>query len=549
MKGGTVRPRVSPETTEFTPTSLYQTRCITLGQIDLLIPIDSNRSTPMTLHSTTRSDSRACRYGPHPMSHRQPLVFAVTLSLILLAGANLNGAEDALRISRVATSIERFCLDCHGGDHVEAGMDLQSLTADGSFGTDFRDWQKVVSQLEAGTMPPRDAMQPAKSQRQTLIEDIRAGIRKSAEQYAGDPGRVVIRRLTSAEYAYTIRDLTGLDLNLERSFDGDAVGGAGFTNTGIAQFVQDSTLERYLEAARQIADHAVIGAGPLSFYQDPGQTGFELSAVSRINNIYRTHGFRTAAGEGGEAFGMQKYPNAFYTAWQFKHRQRLNLENETMDSLSGRNGVAVRFAEFIHRVLSNESHPFPLSDICGRWQRLPVPDVVTAELVNDVRDECDAIVKAMLVWQDRFGENPDAKEEAPVLSDRSFDVSQTKTFEMNINWPKGTQTAHLVLSVESANQDGNPDAVIVWKNPQVLFRIEDQVLKDPQPLRQFLAPAVIQRLIFGAHPRGGTVGASFAARSPSWKRRIRGSLFRGCWRIRRAPHSEFGSRACSSLRG
>ena len=110
-----------------------------------------------------------------------------------------------------------------------------------------------------------------------------------------------------------------------------------------------------------------------------------------------------------------------------------------MASLAKRNGVTVRFAEYIHRVLSNDSHPFPLSDVSGRWQQLPVPNGVNPELLNDVRDECDAIVKAMLIWQNRFGENPDAKEEAPVLSDRSFDVTQTKSFEMNINWPRSEE--------------------------------------------------------------------------------------------------------------
>ena len=36
-----------------------------------------------------------------------------------------------------------------------------------------------------------------------------------------------MRRLTSAEYAYTIRDLTGLALRLERGFVSDAVGRYG----------------------------------------------------------------------------------------------------------------------------------------------------------------------------------------------------------------------------------------------------------------------------------------------------------------------------------
>ena len=56
-------------------------------------------------------------------------------------------------------------------------------------------------------------------------------------------------------------------------------------------------VERYLEAAKLVADHAVIGAGPLGFYTDPGKTGLELSALNRIENLYQAHGFRVVSGE------------------------------------------------------------------------------------------------------------------------------------------------------------------------------------------------------------------------------------------------------------
>src|SRR4029079_19706191 len=124
------------------------------------------------------------------------------------------------------------------------------------------------------------------------------------EEHKGDPGPVAIRRLTGAEYGYTIRDLTGLALKVDEDFVGDAVCGEGFTNAGDAQFMQDSTLERYLEAAKAVADHAVIGAGPLTFFADPGKAARELSAIARIQAIYGEQGFRTAAGEGARPFGL-----------------------------------------------------------------------------------------------------------------------------------------------------------------------------------------------------------------------------------------------------
>jgi hypothetical protein len=144
-----------------------------------------------------------------------------------------------------------------------------------------------------------------------------------ARKHAGDPGRVTVRRLTSAEYAYTISDLTGLDLKMDAEFAGDAVGGEGFANFGDVQFIDSANLERYLDAAKRIAEHAVIGAGPLQFFDDPGQSGMELSAINRIQRIYRAHGFRAASAEGGRPYGLERYAKALYASWRYRHRGAL----------------------------------------------------------------------------------------------------------------------------------------------------------------------------------------------------------------------------------
>ncbi len=49
---------------------------------------------------------------------------------------------------------------------------------------------------------------------------------------AGDPGVVLARRLSNAEYNYTIRDLTGQDMQLTRQFPVDPANQAGFDNSG-----------------------------------------------------------------------------------------------------------------------------------------------------------------------------------------------------------------------------------------------------------------------------------------------------------------------------
>jgi len=163
-----------------------------------------------------------------------------------------------------------------------AGLNLEPLAAGAPVADHYQAWQKVATALEEKRMPPKGMPQPADADRARAVAWIRNELSTFAKKHDGDPGRVTVRRLTSGEYAYAIRDLTGLDLETGIDASSDSVGGEGFTSFGDVQFMQDANLERYLASAKLIADHAVVGSGPLEFYGDAGKTGFELSAVNRI---------------------------------------------------------------------------------------------------------------------------------------------------------------------------------------------------------------------------------------------------------------------------
>ena len=169
-------------------------------------------------------------------------------------------------------TFQKYCFECHGTKKPEAGLSIATLVERFSIGTDADHWEKVAEMLEAGMMPPLDAdAQPSDAERASAAAWIRTTLKAYETEHAGEPGRVTVRRLTSAEYAYAIRDLTGIDIKVGIDASSDSVGGEGFANFGDVQFVHDESIERYLEAAKQVADHAVIGAGPLEFYADPGR--------------------------------------------------------------------------------------------------------------------------------------------------------------------------------------------------------------------------------------------------------------------------------------
>ena len=215
---------------------------------------------------------------------------------LLLFPPRLKSGFSVCLEAEVKPLVEEYCISCHSDEKTKGDVNLEQLLSGESIAEHFKTWGLVIDMLEFEDMPPEEEPQPSAEQRAQVAASLGDIIQQTVHINAGDPGSVTLRRLTSAEYAYTIKDLTGLDLDLEKSFVGEAVGGEGFSNVGEVQFIQDATLERYWEAAKTVASHAIIGSGPLVFYQDPGKTGQKISAIKRIKRLYRQHGFRTGAG-------------------------------------------------------------------------------------------------------------------------------------------------------------------------------------------------------------------------------------------------------------
>ena len=63
-------------------------------------------------------------------------------------------------------------------------------------------------------------------------------------------GIVLARRLSNAEYDYTIRDLTGVDIRPTREFPVDPANEAGFDNSAESLAMSPALVKKYLEAAR-----------------------------------------------------------------------------------------------------------------------------------------------------------------------------------------------------------------------------------------------------------------------------------------------------------
>ncbi len=372
---------------------------------------------------------------------------------------------------------EQYCFSCHGAKPM-GGISLTKLTAS-PVGDNFAAWQKVAAVLDQNRMPPKGLPQPSVEQRGHAASWVKAELSSFANRNAGDPGRVTVRRLTGGEYAYSVRDLTGIDLELGRDFANDSVGGEGFMNFGDVQFMQDASLERYLESAKLVADHAVIGAGPIEFYGHPGKTGFELSAISRIKDIYAAAGFRTVSGEGGNSFGLDKYRKGFFAAWEFAHRAALGKPDASLAEFAAGEGVSARFAEHLYTVVNTPSLSYPASEVARRWKRLAARE---AEARKGAA-ELEQFVTSWPSWLFARGDKAvgGAGDESPLLfTDAALKPELSHKFTYVIRGrgvvgkprePAEKDSVEKVfLVVDPVMPEMNEPSVVVWRNPTITVR-------------------------------------------------------------------------------
>jgi len=193
----------------------------------------------------------------------------IVFPLIISQGrllAEVPSAEDFTALSQkyqqdIIPLLEQHCLDCHDEASTKGELDLERFSDLTAVKNDPKTWQSVLHQLEIGEMPPvkKNRVPPTDDERKALMTWTRTYLDTEARSQAGDPGPVVLRRLSNAEYTYTIRDLTGVDsLDPLREFPVDSAAGEGFTNTGGALVMSPALLEKYLAAGKEISEHAVL---------------------------------------------------------------------------------------------------------------------------------------------------------------------------------------------------------------------------------------------------------------------------------------------------
>ena len=296
-------------------------------------------------------------------------------------------------LAQVRPLLNQFCLKCHSTAKPQGDLDLERFTTLAEARRATKTWLKVVEMLDNGEMPPEESKQPSTEQRKYLRGWVEKYLDAEALASAGDPGPVVLRRLNNAEYTYTIRDLTGVDLEPAREFPTDSAAGEGFTNAGNALSMSPALLTKYLDAGKEIARHAVLLPEGIRFSQFTAQRDWTNETLLKIRQFYRQRvetidlGVGTSVGlmnlHGDCRLGQAgKLPLEKYFAATLAERTALRSGEKTISVVAAERGLNVKYLGLLWTNLT-ATEPSPLLDgLRTRWRDAKPEDA--AALVTEV---------------------------------------------------------------------------------------------------------------------------------------------------------------------
>jgi hypothetical protein len=432
------------------------------------------------------------------------------LLLVSLSGPDLLAADPFQ--DKVLPFLNTYCVRCHNAKTTSGSLDLTRFTSTAKAIEDFRQWENVVTFLKKEEMPPAKAKQPSAAVRAEVLATLEQVLLKEARKLAGDPGVVPPRRLSNAEYDYTIRDLTGVDIRPARSFPVDPASGEGFNNTGEALTLSPSLFKKYYAAAEFVADHALLTTAGLKFAPHPVVTFADRQKYyeQAIIRFYDQH-----------TVDYEKY---FTALWLYRHRPAAR-KAATVEEWARENGLSSKYLRSLWDVLQDDhsTDQFYLHWLRQCWQALPQPRnpvgptaaeiqrpvrLLAADIQRLSRQLCPQETPAIVP---NAGNGPIehlARRRRTAQTRDTFDRGLISNPRFSVVYKDSTQKPSIRLVVQIA------DAGTIKADGYVLltgaFTTTNQTSdgKKKWSLREVLAdqaPEQLAKLKFGVHPQGDPV--------------------------------------------
>ena len=150
--------------------------------------------------------------------------------------------------------LDKYCVVCHSDKLKTGGISLQSADLT-NIPAGAETWEKVIHKLSLGAMPPQGMPRPDQSSVNALVSWLTTSIDRAAATNP-NPGRATLHRLNRTEYANSVRDLLGLEIDPAPLLPADDES-YGFDDIADVLRTSPSLLERYMSASWNLSRLAV----------------------------------------------------------------------------------------------------------------------------------------------------------------------------------------------------------------------------------------------------------------------------------------------------
>jgi hypothetical protein len=435
--------------------------------------IDRNGS--RTIHRIgTRIGSRTAALL-HTVDRR--LIIQSTLTVTLALFATTSNAQDGIvpRLTdgdyqeNVQPLLKTFCFKCHSSDTTEADVDLGEFPAIASMSRQTKVWLKIRDMLDSRQMPPKDSPQPDDDEQKILRTWVRKFLLIEARKHAGDPGPVILRRLSNDEYNYSVRDLTGeASLDPTREFPVDGAAGEGFTNSGAAQSMSPALVTKYLDAGKEVASHAVLTPDGIRFSPYTTRRDHTDELLAQIQQFYRPftedsgntsvtlQGIKLSTSDGG------RLPVTRYIETTLQERAALKNGTTSLAAVAQQRSLNEKYLTRLWTILTtkSDSPSLLLDGLRNSWATARPEDA--AKIAADIDAAQNSLWKFNSIGQFGREGGPTSWQEAA--------SPLTTSHELRHKIADGTPDSDIVLWLTVNDLgDGNADDFVVLERPRFEF--------------------------------------------------------------------------------
>ena len=411
---------------------------------------------------------------------------------------------------KVRPLIKTRCLDCHSTKESKGGLDLERFASVEHIRQDVETWQSVLERVNNGEMPPRDKKPLEPAERKLLAAWIEGLLDEEARRRAGDPGPALVRRLNNAEYNYAIRDLTEVDLQPARQFPADGAAGEGFLNATDALTISPDQMSKYLDAAKQVAAHAVLLPDGIRFSKSTSDADWRNRVLDDIVGLYAQY---------SNEFGQ--IPLSRYLSATLKHRDMLESGEASVASIAKQDNLSPKYLQILWDALQDDRPSLFMRELVAAWKE------GTPRHTKKLADEVSSL--QALLWHKRDPIGMHALDDRYVPPGISLVDRHTYKLDMPPPAKDGTVTFYLAAKVFG---DASSDVNLIVRSarfeakgkPPVALRdiVEQNGRTNEQGSRLTLSR-------FGSHPDNKPIdeGGLVLRNSETLAVQVKGSLVAG----------------------